>query len=66
MTATIAATPIATPSADSPAYSLRVRSPMLASLARSPGRSRAVPGCAGTVSVQRMALPRYDCGRMLV
>jgi hypothetical protein len=37
MTATIAATPIATPSADSPAYSLRVRSPMLASPARSPG-----------------------------
>src|SRR6478672_4319094 len=40
-TATIAATPIAMPSADSPARSLRVRSPALASPARSEGRSRA-------------------------
>ena len=46
-TATIAATPIAMPSADSPARSLRVRSPMLASPARSPGRSRAAAGAAG-------------------
>src|ERR1700761_8156787 len=37
-TATIAATPIAMPSADSPARSLRVRSPIAASPARSPGR----------------------------
>ena len=45
-TATIAATPIAMPSADSPARSLRVRSPTLASPARSPGRSRAGTGAA--------------------
>ena len=45
-TATIAATPIAMPSADSAARSLRVRSPMLASPARSPGRSRAAGGAA--------------------
>jgi len=43
-TATIAATPIAMPSADSPARSLRVRSPMLARAARSPGPSRPGPG----------------------
>jgi hypothetical protein len=50
-TATIAATPIAMPSADSAARSLRVRSPTLASPARSTGRSRAGagagPGVAG-------------------
>ena len=46
-TATIAATPIAMPSADSPARSLRVRSPMLASPARSPGRSRTGDGAGG-------------------
>ena len=46
-TATIAATPIAMPSADSPARSLRVRSPTLASPARSAGRSRAAAAAAG-------------------
>src|SRR6266446_827049 len=46
-TATIAATPIAMPSADSVARSLRVRSSMLASPARSPGRSRAADGADG-------------------
>ena len=57
-TATIAATPIAMPSADSPARSLRVRSPMLARAARSPGRSRAAAGAAGRGDVVVMtALP---------
>ena len=50
-TATIAATPIAMPSADSAARSLRVRSPMLASPARSPGRSRAGGTAAGLLGV---------------
>ena len=45
-TATIAATPIPIPSADSPARSLRVRSPTLASPARSLRRSRAGAGTA--------------------
>ena len=45
-TATIAATPIAIPSADRPARSLRVRRPTLASRARSAGRSRAAAGAA--------------------
>jgi hypothetical protein len=40
-TATIAATPIAIPSAESAERNRRVRTPMLASRARSPGRSRA-------------------------
>ena len=39
-TATIAATPIAIPSAESAERRRRVRTPMLASRARSPGRSR--------------------------
>jgi hypothetical protein len=43
-TATIAATPIAMPSADSAARSLRVRSPTAASRLRSVGRSRAAAG----------------------
>ena len=43
-TATIAATPIAIPSADRLARSLRVRRPTLASRARSGGRSRAGAG----------------------
>ena len=47
-TATIAATPIAMPSAESPARSLRVRSPTAASPARSPGLSRAGTGVAQT------------------
>ena len=46
-TATIAAMPIAMPSADRAARSLRVRSPMLARPARSEGRSRAADGAAG-------------------
>ena len=45
-TATIAATPIAMPSADSAARSLRVRRPTLASRARSAARSRAAVGAA--------------------
>ena len=55
-TATIAATPIAMPSADSPARSLRVRSPMLARAARSPGRSRAAAGVAGRGDVVVMTV----------
>jgi len=43
-TATIAATPIAMPSADRPARSLRVRRPTTASRARSAIRSRAAVG----------------------
>ena len=45
-TATIEATPIAIPSADSAARSLRAASPTLASRARSAGRSRAVAAAA--------------------
>ena len=45
-TATIAATPMAMPSADRAARSLRVRSPTLDSRARSAGRSRCVAGGA--------------------
>src|SRR5215469_14090110 len=46
-TATIAATPMAMPSAESAARSLRVRSPTPASPARSPGRRRAGAGSTG-------------------
>ncbi len=46
-TATMAATPIAIPSADKPARSFRVRKPTLASRARSRGRSRAGTSTTG-------------------
>ena len=63
-TATIAATPIAMPRADSVARSLRVRSPTLASAARSEGRSRAAGGAAGRGDVVVMTvLPARAKGR---
>jgi hypothetical protein len=52
-TATIAATPIAMPSADSPARSLRVRNPAAATPARSVGRSRAGAGASGWLAARR-------------
>ena len=55
-TATIAATPIAIPSADSAARSLRVRRPTAASRARSDGRSRAGAGAAGRRAARAPAL----------
>ena len=55
-TATIAATPMAMPSAERPARSLRVRSPMLASLARSAG-----PRCAGASAPALIAEPLELC-----
>ena len=52
------------PSADSVARSLRVRSPTLASPARSPGRSRATGGAAGRSEVVVMTvLPARAEGR---
>src|SRR5439155_9653484 len=65
-TATIAATPIAMPSAESPARSLRVRSPILASPARSEGRSRVRPGAPSRPEVVVMTvLPaRAGSGRV--
>ncbi len=47
-TATIAATPIAIPSAESAARTRRVRRPTLATRARSESRSRGGSGAAGT------------------
>ena len=58
-TATTAATPIAMPSADSPARSLRVRSPTLATAAKSAARSRAADGgvaAAGPLGVMVMSV----------
>ena len=63
-TATIAATPIAIPSADRPARSLRVRRPTLASRPRSAGRSRAAAGAAGAVAVMGFLRARDQPGRV--
>src|ERR1700677_1124858 len=55
-TATIAATPIAIPSADSAARVRLVRSPTLATRPRSPGRSRAGTSLAGVLAGSTVAL----------
>src|ERR1700691_6307126 len=65
-TATIAATPIAMPTADSAARSLRVRSPMLASRARSPGRSRAGAGVGDHAPVEHLDAPPCPGGDRVV
>src|SRR5258707_1852106 len=52
-TATMAATPIAIPSADSPARSLRVRRPTPARRARSAGRSPPAGGARGPPAAGR-------------
>src|SRR5262245_46838206 len=68
-TATIAATPIAIPSADSAARMRRVRRPTLATRARSPGWSRfgaseaiALIGSAGRLGAERERARVTGCG----